>query len=221
MNSLRVYGQLMAMMAFKVKNNITDLYGYYAGTREQFTVDRLQKIVVDGDEVSLPSVGCMQKLKLYLSPPTLVSDEYGFNIYVGNSWNASNKKTLEEYNIERVMNISFEVPNFHEGMGIDYRRYSIRDVSDQEVDFKTLEDFCRECIEDKKNVLIHCFMGASRSVLVCMVVLFILSEMHDEKRKSIDQIYENIFSKRRLIHINKAFFKKWKEYRRSVEKKSD
>ena len=221
MSTLETYKQLAGMFAVKIKHNVEDMYGYYMGTKTKFSVDRVNKITVEGEDIHIPRVSCLQKVSLYLSNATLITEEYGFKIYIGNSWNASNLDFLKQNEIDRILNVSIEVPNFFENnIHFDYRRYAIRDISEQPIDFSTLVQFCQDAIQHSPNILIHCFMGASRSVLVCLVILSILSKKYDEEQKTTEELYQLILSKRPKVHINKTFFKKWKEFNENAIMKS-
>lgn len=223
MSSLQTYKQLACMFATKIKHNIDDAYKYYTGSQSSFTVERVEKIVLDGEDVSFPKVYPLQKIYLYLSSATLITEAYGFKIFLGNSWNASDLNFLQANEINRVLNISVEVPNFFENKQplIEYKRYAIRDISDQQIDFATLVQFCKDSIEDRPNILIHCFMGASRSVLVCLVILSLLSKKYDDEVKTVEDLYRMIHSKRQRVHINKAFFNKWKAFSEAALLKID
>lgn len=107
-----------------------------------------------------------------ISDPTLIVDK----LYLGSSFNAASWSTLERLNIGLVVNCASEIQNYFEGQeGVEYHNISILDnnqdsISDAlEPAFEKIDQMMKS--DSKKNVLVHCFAGSSRS---CAVVLYYL-----------------------------------------------
>ncbi|ARF11107.1 dual specificity phosphatase [Hokovirus HKV1] len=103
---------------------------------------------------------------LYSDPINIID-----NIYLGSAINASCKSTIDNYNISLIINVTAEISNKFES-DIDYKTYNLYDNNEHTIEDE-LEDAYKTIIEsqmkgDGKNILIHCFMGLSRSVTVIL-----------------------------------------------------
>ena len=142
----------------------------------------------------------LNKVTDYFSKPTLLYDE-DFKIWIGNSFNATDFTFLQKNKIQIVLNCSKEVPNFFkEHNGMEYYQYKIEDTNSQKINIDNLVKFCRDIIEKKQNIFVHCFAGASRSVMVSIVILNILTG------KSFSTIYKSLTEKRPQVNLNKTFY---------------
>ena len=120
------------------------------------------------------TIPMMTQFKTFMYNPTYIMD----NIYLGSAYNASNKELLQSYNIRYIINITNEISN-HFPDDFVYFNFKIQDNNkDRLYDF--LEESYQKIKEFQKNndgaILVHCFMGASRSATV--VAHYIIKE-HD------------------------------------------
>jgi len=101
----------------------------------------------------------------FFSSPTKVHD----GLYLGSAYNASCWYTLEKLNIKYVVNVTAEISNYYESSGIIYYRIPIRDDNNESIQ-SYFDESCNKIEEflSKKdgNVLVHCYMGASRSATI-------------------------------------------------------
>eukprot|EP01064_Diplonema_japonicum_P027499 TRINITY_DN3989_c0_g2_i1.p1 TRINITY_DN3989_c0_g2~~TRINITY_DN3989_c0_g2_i1.p1 ORF type:complete len:322 (+),score=34.65 TRINITY_DN3989_c0_g2_i1:316-1281(+) len=99
------------------------------------------------------------------SPPTLIVE----NLYLGNAQNAANSAQLQQLGIQHVVNVSTEVPNFHEGK-VAYSTYRVPDTEESahllQQHFEEIVGTIRYLLGANKSVLVHCFVGVSRSCAV-------------------------------------------------------
>jgi hypothetical protein len=119
-------------------------------------------------------VGALDKCGLFFQEPTRVfGDGLRASIYVGSAYNAGNPDTFETYRIRRVLNVTVDVPIFFEGRAT-YLRVPLEDTAEQALlhrDVRASVDFVRAGVDRGQNVLIHCFLGRSRSVAIAAHVV--------------------------------------------------
>ena len=108
-----------------------------------------------------------------------------------------------------IINVTSDVPNFFEDEFI-YHRVHLLDITEDS--FYNHIDEINKTLEIVKNynegnILVHCMMGASRSVgFVCMYLM-------DTLNLNMENAYEFVKDKREAASINKKFYKElegWK-----------
>ena len=135
--------------------------------------------------------------------PTLVSPY----VYVGSAKNAADGGSLQRLGIMHVVNATIDLPNFYRGL-VDgpktYTRVPLKDCRDASlVAMKDSIDHAirnvEKAVANKEPVLIHCMMGASRSVAVACLYI--------RKAKSIQAIeaYSGVSRERRQARLNVSF----------------
>lgn len=92
-------------------------------------------------------------------------------VFLGNAYNASNFTCLQDHNVGLIINITFEIPNYFEDH-FQYMNIQIDDVNGEKIGvyFDNVNDTIQKYLTEHttKTVLIHCFMGSSRSAaLAC------------------------------------------------------
>ena len=135
------------------------------------------------------------------APPTEIID----NIYLGNGYNAANTTTLQANNIQYIVNATCEIPNYYEGeisKNITYMKIPISDLKGSSI--KDYLDRSYTFITHANdigtgNILIHCYMGSSRSAAV---VIYYLMKMH---KKTLEEAMDFIKSKRDIVNLNTCF----------------
>ncbi len=119
-------------------------------------------------------VGALDKCTLFAQEPTRVfGNGLRASIYIGSAYNAGNPDIFETYRIRRVLNVTADVPTFFEDRAM-YLRVPLEDTAEQALlhrDVKAAVDFVTGGIERGQNVLIHCFLGRSRSVAIAAHVV--------------------------------------------------
>lgn len=123
-------------------------------------------------------------------------------IYLGSAYNAASYQTLVNYNIKYIINVTSEITNYYE----DYFTYYQIPMRDNNTDsimehledsFGKIEEFLRN---NDGNILVHCFMGASRSATI--VAYFIAKK----KKSDIMTVITDMRAIRPNINLTKKFF---------------
>lgn len=124
------------------------------------------------------------------------------NIYIGNACNSSSYYELEENRIQTVVNVTDEIPNYFEEQ-FDYFKAPIRDTSEDSLQpyFQNILEYIYQQ-QDKHvggNILVHCYMGSSRSAAI--VALYLIDKHHYKLEDAIEFLKE----KREIVNININF----------------
>jgi protein-tyrosine phosphatase len=146
--------------------------------------------------------------------PTLITN----HIYLGNAYNSANYEMLKELNIGLIVNVTEEIPMYFP-KDFMYINYPIRDINDVEI--KSELEFIIDKIYDyiinpdnnDKNVLVHCYKGASRSASIVIAY-----QLKYEKR-SLDNIYQDLKEKRKIVNINRSFWKSLSEFEEEISRR--
>lgn len=114
-------------------------------------------------------ISTYKQLVSFFQPPTHIID----NIYLGNAYNAAYYYGLKKNNIKMIINVTKEISKYYPEY-FTYYQYELYDNNHDNIkdflddSYKNIKDFQ----ENKKgNILIHCFMGASRSASVVLYYL--------------------------------------------------
>jgi len=147
------------------------------------------------------------------------------NIILGNSVDASFYYRMEHYNIGTIINVTREIKNYFEG----YFYYYNIEIYDQNHDTFTNEIFDNVCkfideqtktVTDpsKRNILIHCYMGSSRSASVTAAYLIY------KYGYSVDDCIKLLRSKRDIVNTNTTFrgnIENYYNYRMNLHNKNN
>jgi protein tyrosine/serine phosphatase len=151
-----------------------------------------------------PILPQLDQMHTFFSKPTHIID----NIYLGSAFNASNLDTMNELNIGLIINMTSEISNYHSDK-IIYKKYPIYDnncesikpylekIYDQIISYQELNN--------KKNIFIHCFMGASRSATV---VAYYLIKKH---KYTVDDALQFMKEKRNVVNPTMLFYQELNE----------
>jgi protein-tyrosine phosphatase len=135
----------------------------------------------------------LEQIQTFFSEPTHIID----NIYLGSAFNASNYNSLKQNNIGLIINMTNEISNYYENE-FEYKKYGVYDNNIQPIiqffdkAYSDIIEFQQYC--PTKNILIHCFMGASRSA---SIVAYYINKKHN---KNINDAI--IFMKNKRIVVN-------------------
>lgn len=128
------------------------------------------------------------------------SQEIVENLFLGSSFNAFRFNELKKNNIDVIINISDDIDNFHENE-FTYYRFKISDNDSDDIS-KILDmtfTIISDHIENGDRILVHCFMGASRSASVVIYYLMRKYNMSYEIAKGIVMI------KRPIVNLSLKF----------------
>ena len=193
------------------------LYNYFAidSTQTESTQPETQAELIQTEstqpETTQPELNerIYKKLSSYeqliwlFSNPTHVIN----NIYIGSSYDAANKSILDKYNIKYIINVTVEINNYFPEH-ITYVNYKIYDNNRDSIKV-FLEDSYKKIKAMEKvnngNILIHCFMGASRSATI--VAYYLMRENNLSALEAIEFLKE----KRYLVNPTNKLFNELKE----------
>jgi len=153
----------------------------------------------------LPEVSYYNMLLTFFDDPTHIID----NIYLGSAFNASSKNTLHQYKIKVILNITKEISNYFPDEFI-YKRYNLYDNNKDcilEYLKKTFEDIIYHQKNTEGNILIHCFMGRSRSASVVLYYLMKTLKHNDGTPYNFDETLHLLKKKRSIINPTFRFTK--------------
>lgn len=126
-------------------------------------------------------------------------------VYLGNISHSFFRNTLDSFNINAIVNVTGEVPNYYE---LDKKYFTIRiedlhgaTIHDQlEASYQFI---CQQLYYG--NVLIHCKFGRSRSVAVCVYYLI------RKYNLSFEEAYQRIQNLKPSVNLNIKFANEIKE----------
>lgn len=124
------------------------------------------------------------------------------NIWLGSSYNAASYDSLIENDINIIINVSKEITHYYPEE-FEYKRYTIYDNNKQSIE-KYLEEAYNDILYHQQNsegnILVHCFMGRSRSVSI--VIYYIMKQLkHDDGTAySFKDAIELIKKKRPIVN---------------------
>ena len=101
-----------------------------------------------------------------------------------------------------------EIDNYYkDGSGFEYCHLEIKDEHNQDMSplFTGALEFIEKSIEEKKNILIHCKFGSSRSATITLLYLI-------KRHNYTFEEAQTILTKKREVNINKVFLEQLKDY---------
>ncbi|ARF09709.1 dual specificity phosphatase [Indivirus ILV1] len=148
-----------------------------------------------------PPVGYYTEYSSFWSEPTHVID----NIYLGSAYNAASFKTLKNRNIKVIMNATSEISDYYPDDFI-YLRYKLYDDNKHSIKKyleKSYADIKHHQQNTPGNILVHCFMGASRSASIVIYYLMRTQKKPDNTYFTFDDAIT--FLKEKRIVVNPTF----------------
>ena len=166
----------------------------------------LSYIFGNNKEENLPEVNrfysrisTYNQLISFFEPPTHIID----NIYLGNAYNAAYYYGLKKNNIKMIINVTQEISQYYPDY-FTYHQYELYDNNHDNIKeyldgaYNNIKSFQTN---NHGNILIHCFMGASRSA---SVVLYYLTKdkINEETNKlfTLDEALIFLKSKRPIVN---------------------
>lgn len=151
-----------------------------------------------------------QSMRIY--PPSGIYNEYSTfwgnatkvvdNIYLGSAFNAASYSTLKKLNIKVILNATTEISNYFESDFI-YLRYELYDNNKNRIRGyleKSFNDIRYHQENTDGNILIHCFMGASRSASIVLYYLMRTQFNDDGSRYTFDDAMAFLKNKRLIVN---------------------
>ncbi|KAL0276391.1 UNVERIFIED_CONTAM: hypothetical protein PYX00_003979 [Menopon gallinae] len=122
-------------------------------------------------------------------------------LYLGNQKNAADLELLKSLGVTRVLNVTSDVPGYHEAEGISYRKLPASDSGQQNLKqyFEEAFDFIDEARKVGAKVLVHCQAGISRSATITIAYVM------KHRLLSMVDAYKVVKSARPIISPNLNF----------------
>ena len=155
-----------------------------------------------------PKVSFLSAYGAFFSEPTHIVD----NIYLGSAFNATNQIQLKKLNIDLILNITPDISN-HYPTNFTYVQCPVQDNGLDKISphFETTYDtIISHNNEFTQNILVHCFMGASRSVSI--IVYYLMKN----KSYTLDEAIKVVQSKRPIINLSKSFYAELEEAHKKI-----
>ena len=139
---------------------------------------------------------------MFVSDASQVATMGGNAIYVGSAKNAADWYFLHTNNVQAVVNVTEEIPNFYSNH-LAYHNIVIGDVEGACMDpckIAAAVAFMNDHLREGKSVLVHCFMGRSRSVAIVCAYLMAHCNM------CLENAYGQVKANRPNINMNNSFY---------------
>ena len=141
-----------------------------------------------------PRVSFSRLVKSIFDTPSHIID----NLYLGNSYNASNYDILKENKFDIIINATDYIPNYFEN-DFTYKKYDIKDDENARISLILIDSYNYININNHKKIFVHCYAGASRSAAI---ILYYLMKRYN---MSLDDANAFLLSKRDIVNINMNF----------------
>jgi len=125
-------------------------------------------------------------------------------LYLGNVNHCTDHGLLNKYNISKIVNATRDIPNNFRATkyNIEYCRVKLFDTGNEVMTKNQLHEsyeFLTKHIQNHHNILIHCYMGASRSA---SIVLYYLSRTY---KINVHDAMLRLYKLRKIICVNQIF----------------
>jgi len=190
----------------KYVSSVTALYRLIRDKGYQYVIDYYsgKNMEVSRLDKNNEHINIVEFVNRILSEPNLIID----NIYLGNGYNASNRELLKNKNIKYILNVTKEIPNhFENDNDIKYLQINVMDWKSETIidHFDDILKFFDSC-HNEGNILVHCYMGSSRSATA--VLLYLLKR----KGMGLNEGLSYLKERRDIVNINKKFLEEIKYY---------
>jgi hypothetical protein len=158
-----------------------------------------------GNKRILPEVTYTEAVTTFFNDPTHIID----NIYLGSAFNAASYDTLKKHNIKVILNITKEISNYFPNEFI-YERCNIYDNNKHSIQKFLQHIYSRIKYHQENtdgNILVHCYMGASRSASVVIYYLMNNTKFDDGTPYTFEDSLNYMKNKRIIVNPSFRFTK--------------
>jgi len=143
----------------------------------------------------------------HISAPFIKLTSIDNSIYLGNAYNAADYYYLKKFGITGIVNACNEISNYFED-DFEYFKIDILDINNSSIYkfFDPFITFVENILNDNGKIMIHCYMGSSRSAI--LVVLYLIKY----KSYTMDDSIRFITDKRNRVNINVTYIEELKKY---------
>ncbi len=135
-------------------------------------------------------------------------------ILLGNACNARDFYKLSDENVGLIVNCTKDIPDYFEDH-FEYERVDVKDINEANIlpHLNRLSDRMNEYHEKNpdKKILVHCFMGSSRSATI--VIAYLMKYRGMRRRDALNFCKD----KRDLVNINTDFFAQLLEFEKTLK----
>ena len=145
-----------------------------------------------------PKIPWYRQLCWFYSPPTNILQK----LYLGSSFNAYDIDILKKLKINVIINVTKEIDNFYQdNLKFIYYKHPINDNNKEDIS-NILKESCKQIdlhIRNTDTILVHCYMGASRSAAV------IINYLMRTQKLSYYSSLNYVQAKRPLVNLSEKF----------------
>ena len=157
-----------------------------------------------------PKISWYKRYSYFYSSSNKIID----GLFLGSSFNAYNLTELKSNDIDVIINITDEIDNFHEANQlITYYKFPIKDNNYDDISniLSMTTSIIEQHLSKGDNILVHCFMGASRSASV------IIHYLMNKNNWTYDYTKNFVMDKRPLINLSHKFDDMFKKMEISIQ----
>lgn len=186
---------------------------------DSILIDKIQIDEIQDENISdrlYPADYAFFSMFTFFGYPTHITD----NIYLGSAFNAVSYYILKDLNIGLIVNVTEEISNWYPDE-FTYITIPIDDDNKQSIQdylestYQAIKKYQNDFPE--KKILVHCFMGASRSASIAIFYLMKTVKNDDGNPITLNQAIEIIKKKRSIVNPT---FRLTKDIINKLKKKS-